>query len=321
MYNFKYKMSSPAQWHNDMEKQIPITIKDSTFLLKSNFGKGGGTYQMLQPGLWIEQINFKLKEFLSVEVIPKPSNDFFQITFWTSASQIVQKLNEEQYHLNIENVSVVLISSMINTIYEFPGENKGINLFMIWISKDWMSQNTFGPKALELRKILEKDEPIYFSENMDYKFKNLLKELDFENANKLNLLTNTLQLLSHFFSNLEKQNVNNIATLNIHHSDIKQLMYVRNHIQAHPLQDISIEALSNMANMSLSKFKRLFKKLFGTTPYRYCLKNKMEIAKETLQQKEYTVSQTGFMVGYSNLSQFSKAFKNHFGYLPSEIRA
>lgn len=320
MHNFKYKMSNPMDWHIDMVKQIPITVKDSRMMLKSNFGSGGAVYQELQSGLWIEQMDFKLNERLDVEVLPKPTNDTFFITFWVSEAEVKQKVDDQELQLNLENVSVVLISSTTNTHYHFPGKNKNIKLFMIWMTRDWLLENAFSEKTPELSQLFKSDKPIYFSENMDYKFKNILRELDFYNANKLSLLTKTLYLMSLFFENIQRRNFNNIAKLNIHPSDIKTLMDIKHYIHSHPLEDISLEALSDMANMSLSKFKRLFKQAFGTTPYRYCLKNKMEIAKEALQRKEYTVSQTGFMIGYSNLSQFSKAFKNHFGCLPSEIR-
>ncbi|MDE0535476.1 helix-turn-helix domain-containing protein [Tenacibaculum sp. L6] len=96
-------------------------------------------------------------------------------------------------------------------------------------------------------------------------------------------------------------------------------MKVRKVLDTNPEKEILLNDLSGIAGMSLSKFKRLFKQVLGTTPYKYHLKNKMEKAMETLQQGNYSVSETGFLMGYSNLSQFSKAFKNHFGILPSEV--
>lgn len=78
--------------------------------------------------------------------------------------------------------------------------------------------------------------------------------------------------------------------------------------------------LSKIAGMSLSKFKRLFRQIFSTTPYQYHLANKMEKSMKTLKEDSYSISEIGFLMGYSNLSQFSKAFKNHFGVLPSEVK-
>lgn len=318
MFKFKYQISNPINMQLDMEKQIPVQLKDNSFLLKSDLGKGNSLYHELQPGLWIQYMDFKLKENLEVEVLPKPTNDAFFITFWLTSTNVKQFFKDREFDFTFDNVSVVLLSSATNCFYDIP-KNEDVRFFMIWMSREWLLQNAIGEKTPELKTIVNNNDPIYVSENLDYKFKHLLSKLDLVNSKKLNILTHTIQLLNYFFKNLEKQSYNNIATLNIHHRDIKQLMNVKEYIHSSPLEEISLELMAGMANMSLSKFKRLFKKVFGTTPYRYCLNNKMEIARETLQKEDYSVSETGFMIGYSNLSQFSKAFKNHFGYLPSEI--
>ena len=64
--------------------------------------------------------------------------------------------------------------------------------------------------------------------------------------------------------------------------------------------------------MSESKFQSLFKQMFGMSAYQYHIVAKMEEAKKFLLSNNYSVSDVGFMLGYSNLSHFTDIFKKHF---------
>ena len=320
MFSLKYQISNPESWHQEMAKQIPIETSGNSFLLQNSFGSGGGQFVALQPGLWIEQLDLTLKEQLSVEILPKQHNDYFSVTFWLTNAQVKQQLQERELQFKYDNVSIVLVSSTIHTAYNLP-INEEIKTFMIWMSKEWMLENVVSTKNAGLRQVFERDAPIYYTESLDYKFKYLLDKTDFTHSEKLPLLINTLQLLNCFFRNLEQHSCANLASLHLHNSDLKKLMIVREYINANPLKEISLEFMSTMAGMSLSKFKRLFKEVFRTTPYKYCLKIKLEIAMELLQTNKYSVSEVGFLIGYSNLSQFSKAFKNYHGLLPSDVKS
>lgn len=132
-------------------------------------------------------------------------------------------------------------------------------------------------------------------------------------------MSNSIQIIDYLFLQFTGRD---LVTSNkqIHPKDLNELIQSRRRIDANPQNNIPLEELAQQAGMSLSKFKRLFKQVFGTTPYQYYLANKMELAMETLKKGDYSVSETGFVIGYSNLSQFSKAFKNHFGILPSEVK-
>jgi AraC-like DNA-binding protein len=71
--------------------------------------------------------------------------------------------------------------------------------------------------------------------------------------------------------------------------------------------------------MSVSKLKSTFKKVYGTGIYEYYQKNRMLKAKAMLLTGKYNVKEVGTQLGYTNLSNFSLAFKKEFGILPSEV--
>ncbi|MHA4809891.1 helix-turn-helix transcriptional regulator [Flavitalea flava] len=81
----------------------------------------------------------------------------------------------------------------------------------------------------------------------------------------------------------------------------------------------SITELSKKAMMSSTKLKTKFKQIYGMKLYEFFNRNRMEKAREMLHTGKFTVKQVGNNVGFSNLSNFAKAFKKEFGILPKEI--
>jgi len=81
----------------------------------------------------------------------------------------------------------------------------------------------------------------------------------------------------------------------------------------------TIEALSRMAMMSSTKLKTRFKQTYGMKLYEFYNHHRLQAAKEMLKTGNYSVKQVGVNIGFSNLSNFAKAFKKEFGTLPKEI--
>jgi AraC-like DNA-binding protein len=53
--------------------------------------------------------------------------------------------------------------------------------------------------------------------------------------------------------------------------------------------------------------------------YEFYNRNRLETAKEMLKTGNYSVKQVGYNIGFSNLSNFAKAFKKEFGLLPKDM--
>jgi AraC-like DNA-binding protein len=81
----------------------------------------------------------------------------------------------------------------------------------------------------------------------------------------------------------------------------------------------SIDSLSRTAMMSSTKLKTRFKQIYGMKLYEFYNRNRLEQAREMLKSGNYSVKQVGINIGFSNLSNFAKAFRKEFGLLPKEI--
>jgi AraC-like DNA-binding protein len=81
----------------------------------------------------------------------------------------------------------------------------------------------------------------------------------------------------------------------------------------------SIETLSRTAMMSSTKLKTRFKQIYGMKLYEFFNRSRLEQAREMLRSGDFSVKQVGVNIGFSNLSNFAKAFRKEFGILPKDV--
>jgi AraC family transcriptional regulator len=99
-----------------------------------------------------------------------------------------------------------------------------------------------------------------------------------------------------------------------------QIRTVAQHIEEHLSKQISLAALASLARLSQSHFSRAFKKSFGVPPHEYHVQRRIDKAKALLAEREASVTDVGFALGYSHTSSFSIAFRKFTGRSPSEFR-
>lgn len=95
----------------------------------------------------------------------------------------------------------------------------------------------------------------------------------------------------------------------------KAVNYMNNNISSHP----SIEEIAAFCNISATGLKRIFNKYAGLGIHKYFLKMKINAAIELLKDG-HTISETAFMLGFSNQGYFSYVFKRETGNQPSTYK-
>lgn len=83
--------------------------------------------------------------------------------------------------------------------------------------------------------------------------------------------------------------------------------------------NLKLEEIAFLCNMSLSTFKRHFIKEYKVSPGKWIQNKRLQKAREALERDNLKASDIYLDFGYNNLSNFSIAFKNKFGFNPSEI--
>lgn len=96
----------------------------------------------------------------------------------------------------------------------------------------------------------------------------------------------------------------------IHLADFMEKNYMFN---------MTMEKFGHMTGRSLTTFKRDFKKAFNTTPQKWIIQKRLELAHYQLSEKRRKPIDVYLETGFENLSHFSFAFKKHFGYAPTDL--
>jgi AraC family transcriptional regulator len=100
----------------------------------------------------------------------------------------------------------------------------------------------------------------------------------------------------------------------------RRLCASRMYIDESFLDRINIEDMAREACLSMYHFIRMFRRLFGVTPYQYLINKRLEHAMHLLHGGE-SVTRTAEIAGFTDIQSFSKAFKKHFGVNPSQSRS
>lgn len=97
----------------------------------------------------------------------------------------------------------------------------------------------------------------------------------------------------------------------------ERLLLAKEFLELNFAEKTSLDKLSKIALLSPRYFLRFFKKEFNITPHQYLTLQRVNKAKELLYH-HHSVSDVCKMVGFDDLSSFSKLFKRYTGYTPSE---
>lgn len=83
---------------------------------------------------------------------------------------------------------------------------------------------------------------------------------------------------------------------------------------------ITIEQVAQNVALSEYHFLRLFKSVYNISPYQYIILKRLNYAKSLLEREKISITTLALLTGFSDVHGFSKAFKKHFGYTPSDVK-
>lgn len=92
-------------------------------------------------------------------------------------------------------------------------------------------------------------------------------------------------------------------------------------VQAHLFSNLSVHDLARLCHLSVSSFKREFKKVFNDTPAHYITAQRVKKAASLLKNSSLSVSEIAWETGYEDPAYFSRLFKRATGCSPSEFRS
>jgi AraC-like DNA-binding protein len=330
MIQFDYNDKSYTTFYPKLAEVFSAKFENNRIELPPNVGKG--YMEMISLG---DGIHASVDNYTSVEDIKftrKKSRDpFFILHFdeMKSDTEFMLWLDGELMKTKGHAITAVMLTcSLFDLSYVLPARTKkrSINIILTkeWIKKymnmgideDDICNNYFSLKVQHLNQ-----EPFnteyrnYFNQVFDTPANRPLRQLHTRNA--------IMMLIELFFSRLHKKTkaLKDSPTRKMNTKDLYKLMEVESIL----VKDFSkapptIVDLAAYMQMSVSKLKSNFKQVYGTGIYEYYQKNRMRKARNMLITNNYTIKEVGLKLGYTNLSNFSLAFKKEFGVLPSQLQ-
>lgn len=123
-----------------------------------------------------------------------------------------------------------------------------------------------------------------------------------------------IHLLRHYVQTLKP------APLNVKRLSPLQIQQVKDHIEEHLPDDLSLAELAAIISMSEFHFARLFKATTGEAPYRYITQRRIERAKVLLSVTQFSVAEVAYRVGFVSQSHFTAQFRKLVGATPKQYR-
>lgn len=99
-------------------------------------------------------------------------------------------------------------------------------------------------------------------------------------------------------------------------SNASRIREVIDHIMNNYEKSFRIEALAEIANMSVSSLHRHFKEVTAMSPIQFQKQLRLQEARRLLLAESTDVAEVAFRVGYESQSQFSREYSRMFGFPP-----
>jgi len=127
---------------------------------------------------------------------------------------------------------------------------------------------------------------------------------------------------NHFLDLLRDTDDDQVEVIAIHlYPDLSaNTTHIREVIELHLFSNLKLEQLAKISNLSLSSFKREFKKEFNDSPTNYINNKRLEKAKELLTVSDLPISEIAYEIGFQDSLYFTRLFKKKIGLPPTAYR-
>ncbi|QGY42687.1 helix-turn-helix domain-containing protein [Maribellus comscasis] len=308
-------------------KSIDLTVnekkEDRKIEVSPTHGKGSIWFREVTNGMGLAIAKgLELKEELEITYNHNKRIPAYALIFFKELGGFVRLYSEkEKKEIKIQNGGY-LISSAVHEIHTFLPE-KTTDLVSIFIFPEFIEKHL--QTLIEHRKSGEKNA---FVEELLLRIETLTPEIMLGmNALENNQFTGklkciyleskVLELIALFFKAEEdKESQKNSLTKREQTQIFEAQTILKERLENPP----GIVELAHLVGMNEYKLRLGFKELFDNTIYGYLRQQRMLKAKELIETRELSVSEAGYMVGYSNMSHFANAFKNEFGITPGQLK-
>jgi AraC-like DNA-binding protein len=232
----------------------------------------------------------------------------------------ISKLLSSEENIQLKNEEAVLLkcgAHFLDLLQE--KENQEVEVIVVHLFPEVLKKLYIGelPAIIEIQTDNKRSQAIA-SSDVIANFINSL-EFYFENPSLVNNDLLELKIKELILLLVQSKNVNSILEL-VADLYSPKTVHLREVIELHLFSNLSLEQLTKLCNLSLSSFKRKFKKEFNDSPANYIIGKKIEKAKEMLRMTNLSISEVAYEIGFQDQFYFTRLFKRKTGTTPSKFR-
>lgn len=327
-FKFYYLANSPELIENGIKK-MPFVDFDETkeiLSLNNSFLRSTLRYAELEKGLWVLNSRIFYKNNITYEAFydaSLPANYYcLTINFiqneYSSVSYTFDKYTISNYSINFLKPQ--------KECGNFHFKNSFESQYVIYFDSEWMEKNIQkNPNTADNFLKLIHNDAVGFASFTVIKSKFYKISADFvtlfdEDA-PLNIFK--LKLITHNFFDFFLSSFDEFQVLSIHDISNKDRVliektecYLKENVYK---KFLGIDQLANKFNVSPTKLKSDFKKVYGLSIFNYFQTKQMELAYDFILNRDLKIKEVATLFQYENASKFANTFKKVHGILPSEI--
>lgn len=287
--------------------------------IPERYGEGYMLMQQLEPGLDLLLFNMRLTNDMLVKCLP-PASGKKKVIIRYSLSGPPDRSPFNRFSATGDIVpSLHIIPGNISCENFYPS-GYNIIILIIEIRITFLNKVLRRHKRIELiENILSGRRPFTFESLEDNDLRLIQQLFDKRSGGPLDkvfYLSKVYELIHTVFSGMfdrESEILSRVKTIDREKVDrVKQII----------LTDLStpprLKELADRVHLSEAKMRRLFKLVHGKSLYRYYEQERMKEAAKLIRTGEYTITEVGYRMGFSNLSHFSRLFAKYIGAKPKK---
>jgi len=102
---------------------------------------------------------------------------------------------------------------------------------------------------------------------------------------------------------------------------IRQLRKVEDHVRDHLAEEVRLEKLAELVELSPFHFSRVFKESTGMSPLQFVVRERITRAQQLIRETSRSLIEIALDVGYASPSHFAQVFRRVVGVTPTEFRS
>jgi AraC-like DNA-binding protein len=319
---FEFVPNPQFDFLTSFAKKFNVAVNGDRLIIPAVMGTGSIRKIALSAGLKLIVHRYRLnQDFILNRVGTDTPNDLVSVIFHSNEAAASVNTGQKPDLLSRSSAFAIQIASTdLNSQICFPA-NTDIYFIVVGIMKNTL-KDLLGIKTPNnvVQTILNVETGFLFYESMSVEINKLVKQVtDAREDNELGDFYHRLkvqELLYLVFEKLQKRDAKPHSP--IHKDDVEKLFLIRTAILTDLSLPPSLPKLAKMAGLGETKMKDLFKQVFGDTIYNYYQQARMEEAAFLLKHGGLSVSETGYHLGFSNLSHFGRLFEKYHGNKPKK---